>query len=524
MPILDKYGKPYKSTTIPRKRMPYSPVNKSHRDYVADGLTPDKVAPIFRAADQGDVSKQAQLFEQLLEKDGHLLSEWPKRVNAIASQYLDWQLSPATDSQRDLDVVNFIERYVLDSPVWHKYKIGQQYAVGYGYSGLEPVWDMSANQAVIRDFLPVEPRLLSFSDPATGYLTDWPYLVTDEHPEGIEIHPRGLILHKTGGMFGHAARCGVFRTVVWMIVFKHFAIKDWWTFSELCGIPLRIGYYDSGSSEEDRATLERALANLGVDMYALISRGTKIEFEEAAAKVTGADLWKEQTDFCNNEISKALVGSSAFSEAGKSGSYALHTLETGVRADLTLADAQATAATDLEQWIAPLVEINFGRDTPVPRFEAVFKKQDDLETKSKWLEAVADRIGDRIPLAWYTEQYGIPELQAGDRTVAQVSSRMAAAKLMMAKSSRSPETVGQADIDRLAAESSSRVSLAGNEERILSVIRKSSSYEEVYKGLADLYSDLDMSDFQQVMGDALLAAQAAGIKKMQDIVEGKDGS
>lgn len=526
MPILDKYGRPVRSVTVPRRPLPSSQINKSHRDYVSVGLTPEKIGPIFRKADQGDLSKQAELFEQLLEKDGHLLSEYTKRVNAINSQYLDWQITPASDSQRDLDVVDFIGRYVLNHDDWAKYKVAQQSAIGYGYAPLEPEWDKSEGQWVVRNFQFRAHKELTYTDPKTGYLTDWPFLVTDEHPEGVEVHPRALFIHKGGGLVGHASRIGVFRPVTWMIVFKHFAVKDWWTFSELCGIPLRVGYYDAGASDEDRATLERGLRDLGVDMYALLSKGTEIEFKEAAARVSGADLWKEQTAFCNNEVSKAVIGSAAFAEAGKSGSYALHTLETGVRADLTLSDAQASASTDLDQWIAPLVGLNFGWDTELPRFEAIFKKQDDLKVKSEWLEPVVSRIGDNIPLAWYLEQYGIPALQDGDRTVGQVGRvddtgvSPEPAKLLMAKQTGRNVAVlaaqeAQEAIDGLVDAAVGKVELRGNERRILALIEGASSYEEVFAGLAELYPDMDISGLEKTIKDALLMAEAMGVSKVE---------
>lgn len=517
MPILDKNGKPLSVKKVPRRPLPAAPVLKSQRHYVAQGLTPEKIAPIFREADRGNISRQAQLFEQLREHDAHVLSEDDKRRNAITSQYLDWQFTAASDSQRDLDVVNFLEKYILGHDDWIKYKRAQQTAVGQGFAGLAPEWDRSSGQAVVKSFNLIEHKRLVFQDPETGYLRDWPLLATDNAPQGEEVHPLSIFLHKHNGLYGSATRTGVFRPVTWMMVFKHFAIKDWWVFSELCGIPLRIGYYDSSSSTEDRKTLENALYNVGVDFAALISDGTRIEFQDASKNVSGANLWEKQANFTNNEISKALVGSSAFSEAGKSGSHALHTLETGVRADLTLADAQESAATDTDQWIAPLVGLNFGWDTPLPKFRAVLKKQEDLEAKSKWLEPVADRVGEQMPLSWYLEQYGIPELQPGDRTVSQGRQE---AKFIRAKAGqRSTEDVAKANqsqIDKLADVALNKIDLSKNEQAILSLIERSGSFEEIYAGLVGLYHEIDMQEMNEVLQQALVMAQAAGIKAVED--------
>ncbi|MBW2560980.1 MAG: DUF935 family protein [Deltaproteobacteria bacterium] len=417
MPIYDKNGNIMRTTTLPPRRpLPAAPLTKSNREYITDGLTPEKIGPIFRRADQGDMNQQAQLFEQLLEHDAHIVSEEKKRVNAITSQYLDWQLTPASDSQRDLDVVEFIQQNVLNHDDWDKYKKAQQSAVSFGYAGLAPEWDHKTY--TVKSFNFIEHKRLIFQDPRTGFLRDWPLLVTDDHPKGEEIHPRSLFLHTYGGLSRHGTRSGVFRPVTWMMVFKHFAVRDWWVFSELCGIPLRLGIYEPGTDPADIKQLEAAVRGIGTDFAATISSSTKIEFMEAAKSVSGAQLWELQVNFCNAEISKALVGSAAFSEAGKSGSYALHTLETGVRADLTLADAQETTATDLDQWIAPLVGFHFGWDTPLPRFNALLKRQEDLKAKIEWVAPLASLLKGQISVPWIEEQFGLMPLQSGDVTVA----------------------------------------------------------------------------------------------------------
>lgn len=273
--------------------------------------------------------------------------------------------------------------------------------------------------------------------------------------------------------------------------------------------------------------MQQALIGVGVDFSALISASTNIEFLDAAKNVSGADLWKEQASFCNNEISKTLVGSAAFSEAGKSGSYAIHTLETGVRADITLSHAQQSAATDLDAWIAPLVGFNFGWDTPLPKFRAIFKKQEDYKTKSEWLEPVADRIGSQMPLSWYREQYGIPTLQDGDSTVADanqepMSKEVEAAKLILAKAGQlSPEQTAQRNatrIDALADKTLEMVApdFARNEKQILQMIQNAESEEAMYSGLADLYPQLTMQELEKVLAQAMLAAFAEGIRTVQD--------
>ncbi len=44
----------------------------SQSSYPSQGLTPERLAAIFREADAGDVRRQAELFEEMEEKDAHL--------------------------------------------------------------------------------------------------------------------------------------------------------------------------------------------------------------------------------------------------------------------------------------------------------------------------------------------------------------------------------------------------------------------------------------------------------------------
>ena len=85
MPILyDQFNRPIKKTKAPQSRpLAAAPLSDAWRDYVADGLTPERLAAILKQADGGDLKQQAELFEQLEEKDAHLIGEISKRRNVI---------------------------------------------------------------------------------------------------------------------------------------------------------------------------------------------------------------------------------------------------------------------------------------------------------------------------------------------------------------------------------------------------------------------------------------------------------
>ena len=58
-------------------------VSDKYSEYPSNGLTPVKLAEIFREADAGDVLRQMELFEEMEEKDPHLFSQLQTRKNAV---------------------------------------------------------------------------------------------------------------------------------------------------------------------------------------------------------------------------------------------------------------------------------------------------------------------------------------------------------------------------------------------------------------------------------------------------------
>ena len=69
------------------------------------GLTPSRLAQIMDAAEQGDLIGQCELFEDMEEKDGHIMSEMGKRRRAVLG--LDWDIVPPKNpSKAEKDAAN----------------------------------------------------------------------------------------------------------------------------------------------------------------------------------------------------------------------------------------------------------------------------------------------------------------------------------------------------------------------------------------------------------------------------------
>ncbi len=503
--LFDQFGRPVRPEKRPDRRpLAVAPILESHRDYVTEGISPRRLAAIFKEADNGDMGRQAQLFEQLEEKDGHLLCERDKRRNVILD--LEFRVQPASEDGRDLRVAEFVTGILDSLPGWDDCLVALQDAVGKGYAAMEISWDVSAGQAVPARLTFIEQRRFRYTD-TSGILRRWPLLLTDDEPLGTRIPPWKVLLHQYGGRSGHPTRAGIYRVAAWMVMFKHFSIKEWLVFCEVYGMPLRLGRYDQGATDDDKAALLAAVTSIGSDAAGIISKATEIEFIESAKGQAATDLWQRLASFANGEISKALLGQTLSAEVGQKGSYAAAKAHNEVRMDLLRADGRALAATIRDQLIRPLVGFNFGWDTPVPGYSAVLDEQEDLNRKAEWVEKIADRVP--VPASWLYREFRIPEPKDGEALAGGPRSAMEA-KMVTAKETPVRFTPGQQALEDLADRAMAGVDLAPGEEAILDAVQGAASYEEAMERLLALYPHLDMRDLETALARATMAAMLFG--------------
>lgn len=497
--ILDQFGRPYPAKKTPERRpLAAAPLTDAWREYVTSGLTPERLAAVFREADAGDIRRQAELFEQIEEKDAHILGEIGKRENAILT--VEFKLSPASEGKRDVDVAEFIQGFLDNTADFDDILVSLQDGIGKGFACLEIDWDVSEGQALPQAFEFIDQKRFIFMD-SSGILNKTPRLVTDDQPMGVEIPAWRVLFHRYRGKSGHPARSGIFRVCTWLYLFKNYSIKDWVIFCEVYGMPLRLGRYSPGASEEDKEALIHAISTLGSDAAGIISKSTEIEFVETLKGKASGDLYEALAKFCNREMSKAILGQTLSAEVGDKGSYAASKAHNEVRLDLLKADARAVAATIRQQLIRPIVGFNFGWDTPLPGFSPVFSEQEDLGKKADWICRLLDR-GVEMPLSYIRTQFRIPQPKDGEETVGRKAALPAAKKIAKKSDSLGSYTH--------KAVSSAGPLLNGLLQPVRELVLSASSLDEIRDKLLDLYADLDPLELGNLMEQALSLAELLG--------------
>ena len=513
--IVDQFGRPFKAQKTPERRpLAAAPLTDAWREYVANGLTPIKLANMLKEADAGDVRRQAELFDQIEERDGHIIGEIGKRKNVILD--VAYQFTPATDDARDAKIADAAQEMLDNITDWADVMVSLQDAVGKGFSALELEWDSSEGQAVVRDLNFIEQKRLLFTD-GSGILSRTPRLITDYDSMGTEIPAWKTILHQYGGKSGHPTRSGIHRICAWWYLFKNYAIKDWVVFCEVYGMPLRLGKYDPGASDADKDALEIAVRVLGSDAAGIISKSTDIEFITGSKGSVSADLYKDLASFGNKEISKAILGATLTADVDGKGSYAASNTHNEVRLDLMRADARAVAATVRNQLIRPWVGFNYGWDTPVPRYAPNFKESEDLERKAKVVDTLADRID--IPCAWIREEFGIPAPEEGEECLrpktantAPLTARASVPGHVVAKTANLPQNEETDPLEGYLSrmERDSDPMIQGMLKPIKKIIAGAQTLEEVRDRLIDAYTDMDAGELGALIQQAMATAELIG--------------
>ena len=488
-------------------------VNDKYSMYPSKGLTPQRLASIFRQADNGDVREQMELFEEMEEKDTHLFSQLQTRKLAVTG--LDWEVQTFSDDERDKEIAEFVTEQLKGMENLDDVFMDLLDAIGKGISVMEIEWGVKAGFNVISSIEYVHPKKLTWDCE-----TDEMKICTKEYPSGISFPENKFVIHRYKAKSGHESRSGVLRVVSWMYLFKNYDVKDWVAFCEVFGMPLRLGKYTPAASEADQKALMDAIYNLGTDAAGIIPDSTMIEFIESN-KTTSVEIYEKLARYCDEQMSKAILGQILSSDSG-GGSYAQGKVHNEVRHDLTEADAKALATTIRRDIIRPLVEYNFGCDANIPFFTFDSKESEDLQSLVE-VYIKLYQMGLKIPASHVYKKFNIPKPEDGEEILKQqaVSGQTMPAVPDEMEEQHLKEDTGQSEqkqIDQMAGEAEKQTEALFQEmmKPILSLIDKTNDLNELQAVLKDkqelkkLYEQMDSPDLEDVIQQAMYISTLIG--------------
>lgn len=499
--------------------------------YPSKGLTPIALATILEQADSGDVARQAELFEELEEKDAHIGSQFQTRKLAV--QGLEYDLLPMErfeDDARALKIVDFCREVIEDLQGWEESILDLLDAIPKGYSLSEIVWDVSGGQAIPKAIRWIHPKKVTFVDSLT------PRILADADPaRGVEPPAWRCLYHRHKARSGYDTRAGIMRTCAWMYLFKNYSIKDWVAFSEVYGMPIRIGKYEPGAGPAEKTALLNAVRSLGSDAAGIISKATEIEFIESQ-KTSTLNIYESLANFCDAQVSKAVLGQTLTSDAGGTrgeGSYALGKVHADVRADLLKSDAKSLSQTITQQLLRPLVGFNFGWDAPVPEYRMIVEEPEDLKSLAETYQVLVS-LGFDMSQEHISDRFKVPIRKEGetplgpskaDDSLEGASDENSLDEDDGVKSRASvrgktgvqpePDFSGPAPKDTADLITDRLGDLAEEEsdgliDPIARLLESSDSLEAFRDGLIDLYPEIDPTRLGELIQQALAVADLSG--------------
>lgn len=408
--ILDQFGRPMKKQDVlrPANAELFDVRHLHWQQSVAVGLTPTRLAHILRAADRGDNQNLLTLGVEAPERDNDLFSDLQTRALSVWGAPL--RVESIKDTARAKTIAEICQTEVVDKPTFRWFLQDLMDAVLMGYSVIHPVWDTSSSPWTFKEFQMIDQRQFQFD-----YETLSELRVRDYQTQNGTPMPPEFIVHYPRIRSGLKLRGGLIRLCAVNYLFKTSTLSDWLSFAEVFGMPIRIGKYNPGSTNEDeQATLREALVNLGHDAACMIPDGMNIEILDGRRPPSGDNLYAGLASYFDNQRQKAILGTAPAlqgSSAGQGASIAEDRRE--VRQDIREADALSVSATAdilLNRW----VDINYGPDAPRLHLEIDVEPDANIEAFTAAILPWVREAGLEVPMAWLRDRLQIPEAVKGE--------------------------------------------------------------------------------------------------------------
>lgn len=406
MALLDQFGKPFTLAQIAEPQT--ASVAQLANTYIEGqlaGLTPARAAAILAAADQGDITAQHRLFEDMLDRDAHLQCEVGKRKGALIT--LDWSIeAPANASAAEKKAAAWVEdilRTAVDD--LEDVILTMMDAVGHGFAPIEIEWELRGRERIPK-FYPRPQDWFRLSQNRRELR------LADGSADGAVLRAMGWIMHTHGkAKTGYQSRMALYRVLVWPFIYKSYSIGDLAEFLETYGLPIIIGKYYQLAQPEEKASLMRAVTALGHDARAIMPKEMEIEIQKVTSSGDSA-AHLAMVDWAERSQSKAILGQVLSAEAKATGmGSGVADLQGEVRRDIRNSDARQIAGTLTRDLIYPLITLNIpGIDglRRCPRFVFDLGEPADLKLFADALPVLAQG-GARIPVDWVHEKLCIPQ-------------------------------------------------------------------------------------------------------------------
>jgi len=486
-------------------------LHQEFANHPSRGLTPARLASILERAEQGDLIAQNELFEDMEEKDGHIHAELGKRKRALLG--LDWDIVPPRNaSKEEENAAALAKELIQDIPNFEDVILDMGDAIGKGYSNLEfDGWHRVEGYWSPKDII---------HRPASWFTVDKETrnkLQLRNQGKDEDLQPFTWISHVHKSKSGYISRAGLHRVLCWPFLFKNYSVRDLAEFLEIYGLPMRLGEYPTGASEQEKATLLRAVVNIGHAAAGIIPQGMAIDFKEAAKG--SKDPYEAMIDWCERTQSKAILGGTLTSTAESTGLGSnLGDVHNEVRHDLMKSDAVQIGSSLTRDLVYPLLALNAKGIESIrrcPRFVFDAYEAEDLKLYSESIPELVN-AGMKIPTRYVHKKLRIPEAVDGEEVLERTSATPAALSTQhhcQHCATAALKTEQQKDVaDHYASQLDEATIESMNAliEPVRELVMQAESLTAIRDGLLDIFEDMDETTQADILQKALTAAELSG--------------
>lgn len=516
--IVDINGNPLNSTDFKQVQTEQDSrigmLMRQYAEHPSEALTPAKLSQLLKDAEAGDLSAMADLAKDMEDKDGHLFSELTKRRRGWLKY--DWSVEPPRNAtpQEEKDAAAIQE--VLEDATWlDDLLFDCSDAILKSFSCNELNWAFDNGDHIITGYEFRDQNLFKTHPDNRNQL-----MLRDNSYTGQALNPFGWCAHVHRSKSGYIHRTGLTSTVAWPYLFKNYSIRDLAEFLEIYGLPLRLGKYPNGASEDEKATLLRAVLSIGHNAGGIIPKGMEIDFQNAANGQ--ADPFEAMIKWCETTQSKAVLGATLTSQAdGKTSTNALGSVHMDVLNDITESDLKQVANTITRDIIYPMHALNsksYSGARRIPRFKFDTSEADDIAVLAPALKILTE-ANYPVPVSWVSEKTQIPLPEKGEAILSIAPLTAPTEQSAALKGFAALKTEPQKDNADLVAEqlaAQAQTHLNSMSDAVTELVKNASSLEEIRDGILELEPQISTEGFSELMAKAMAASELLGALEVDE--------
>jgi phage gp29-like protein len=403
--------------------------------YPGTALSPGRIRELLEEADRGIVYRYADLYHQLLRRDGHLFAADRERRAAVAGKEFRLAAIDETDLARSLRDLG--EAVVDGIDNFDRANYSLLSASGLGYSAAEIIYaprrlrfrGPTGDTVSVDGMWPVSLEWVHGKHFWFEYTHDAPLL--DLGPDGkIPLPPHKFLLHLANGD-GIIATRGWLQPAVWLHYLKHNGLRDWGVFVHLFGIPNIWATIKRAlwNDPEYRSVLERAMQDFGQGTPSVVFDDMRVEISPAQAGSGSSGIHDKLVGFCNAELSKVVKGETLTSEQGTSGSYALSETHEATFYGTVKMDAVGLGATHRHQLLASAFEVNLAAIcgatgaapdeilAGIPRCGYRIEQEVTPYQRAQILDIGVNRLGAKVAASEFYDAFAVSRPRPGEEVL-----------------------------------------------------------------------------------------------------------